>query len=82
MCSEADFIKFDSNIDDGYGPRYLKFSDEKKEHEILNCKKYFGEWDPKSKKPHGRGIRIYPKGVIQIGYWKYGQVAAGNFINI
>ncbi len=44
MCSVADFIKFDSNIDDGYGPRYLKFSDKKEELKIEKCKKYFGEW--------------------------------------
>ena len=38
-----DFLKFGSELE-GYGKRYVKFSDKKAEHGFSEGVKYFGEW--------------------------------------
>ncbi len=38
-----DFLKFGSDLE-GYGKRYVKFSDKKTEHGWDEGVKYFGEW--------------------------------------
>ena len=44
--------------------------------------KYIGEWCAQTDKPNGRGIAIFGNGEIWIGYYKDGDVAAGNYIFI
>ena len=34
---------------------------------------YYGEWDTKNNKRHGRGIQVWPDGSKYIGYWKNNQ---------
>ena len=34
---------------------------------------YYGEWDIKNNKRHGRGIQVWPDGSKYIGYWKNNQ---------
>ena len=34
---------------------------------------YYGEWDTKHNKRHGRGIQVWPDGSKYIGYWKNNQ---------
>lgn len=46
-----------------------------------NDVKYFGELDD-FKRPHGKGVLIYPTGAIHIGCWEYGEFASGNFIYV
>ena len=75
-----DFLKFGSDLE-GYGKRYVKFSDKKNEHGFEEeGTKYFGEWSEATKKPHGRGIAIWPNGDICIQYWNDGGDAPGNYI--
>ncbi len=66
---------------EGYGERFVCFSDKKEEHCGPEGMKYIGEWSQETKMPHGRGIRIYQDGAIHIGYFDDGQ-APGNYINI
>jgi len=76
-----DFLKFGSELE-GYGKRYVKFSDKADEHGFGEGSKYFGEWSEATKKPHGRGIRIYTSGNILIGYYNNGGLAPGNYLTI
>ena len=34
---------------------------------------YYGEWDKKNNKRHGRGIQVWPDGAKYMGYWKNNQ---------
>ena len=34
---------------------------------------YYGEWDKKNNKRHGRGIQVWPDGAKYLGYWKNNQ---------
>ena len=34
---------------------------------------YYGEWDTKNNKRHGRGIQVWPDGSKYIGYWQNNQ---------
>ena len=76
-----DFLKFGSDLE-GYGKRYVKFSDKKAEHGFAKEYKYFGEWSETTQKPHGRGIVIDSDGVIYIQYFHNSVSAPGNFIKI
>ena len=43
---------------------------------------YIGEWSFETKKPHGRGIRIYDNGNIRIGYRKNGDITLGKYVDV
>ncbi len=71
-----DFLKFGSELE-GYGKRYVKFSDKMTEFGWKEGSKYFGEWSEATSRPHGRGILILPNGgAIHIGYFNNGEWAA------
>ena len=73
-------MKFGSPLE-GYGERYVKFSDKKEELIWKNAAKYYGEWSKQTNKPHGRGICISNSGNIYIQYWKNGNEAPGNYVS-
>ena len=46
-----------------------------------SCLDYFGEWSPKTDKPHGRGI-WFGGNAVRVGYFKDGEIARGKVLTI
>ncbi len=63
-----------------FGPRYVKYSDNRAEHGLWDDVTYIGEWSTKTNLPHGRGITINIDG-MHIGDWNNGDWT-GKYIDI
>ena len=67
---------------EGYGARYVRYSKRNKEHGLGKGVIYIGEWSWETRKPHGRGIRIFDDGHVRIGYRNNGKFALGKYIDV
>ncbi len=81
LCQEREFLNFGSPLE-GYGKRYVKFSDKKREHGMSGVEKYIGEWSYSDNKPYGRGVVIYKSGRVDICYFDGCDKDAGSYIAI
>ena len=57
LCESTHFLAFGSPLE-GYGERFVKFSDKEEELKWNEGDSYFGEWSKPTGEPHGRGIRF------------------------
>ncbi len=81
--SADDFLDMGKDLmNANFGPRYVKYSDNREEHGFRSGETYIGEWSIDTNLPHGRGIYIGSR-VIHIGYFNNGDFArTGKDINI
>ncbi len=78
--SADDFLEMgNDSMNPNFGPRYVKYSDKKKEHGFMEGETYFGEWSTEFNRPLGRGIQINNYSMF-ISHWDFG--VTGKYITI